>query len=155
MRTKKRDGITIESGRPDVGDRSRLNLRPLSQEQSVLDIDAEASDGVLDFGMAQKDLDCPDVACRPVDHRRLCSPERVRSIFGTPQADRSDPIVNQTRILPSATVLRGDNPTRKDEVAHRAATSLKPREQAYADIGCQFRTGPADLSSSARLSRAF
>jgi hypothetical protein len=64
-----------ESGRLYVVDRSKLDFSSLGEEQSILDIHAEVSDSVFDLRVSEQDLDRTDVSCRPVDQRRLCSPE--------------------------------------------------------------------------------
>ena len=69
----------------------------LSQERSIFDIHAEIAHGVLDLGVAQQDLDSSNVAGRPVNYRCLGPPQGMRAVFGFPQTDRGDPLVNKAR----------------------------------------------------------
>ena len=41
----------------------------LREQQGILYVDAKITDRVLDLGMTQKNLDCPQIPRRLVDHR--------------------------------------------------------------------------------------
>tara|TARA_B100000029_G_scaffold219562_1_gene217270 strand:+ start:577 stop:753 length:177 start_codon:yes stop_codon:yes gene_type:complete len=45
-----------------------------SQLQRVIDLDTEISDGALDLGMTEQQLDRPQTVCTAVNHRRLGAP---------------------------------------------------------------------------------
>jgi len=87
--------------------------------------------------MAKENLDCPDVARGPVDHRRLRSPHRMRSVFCSAQPYGRHPLVDQTRILPGAHVVCIVDPAWKDKVGSRPTAALQPSKQAAANIGGQ------------------
>ena len=61
--------------------RSTSDLGSLGQEERVFHVDVKVADSVLDLGVTKQDLDGAYVSCRPVDHRRLRAPKRVRAIL--------------------------------------------------------------------------
>jgi len=63
------------------------NFGSLGWRQGIIDIDTEISNRVLDVGMAQQDLNCPEIARRFVDQRRLGSPHRVCAILPLIETD--------------------------------------------------------------------
>ena len=46
----------------------------------MLHLDAEIPDGALDLGVAEQELDRPQIAGAPVDQRYLGSPQRVGAV---------------------------------------------------------------------------
>lgn len=114
------------------------DVRCLSQPKSILDIYAEVPDSALDFRVPEKDLDGTQISGRPVDDRCLRSTQRVRAVVFTPQADTCDPLIDQTRILPSTDVVRMIDAAGKGVVVYGATTPLKPGKQTRTRIGLQF-----------------
>jgi hypothetical protein len=78
---------------------SDSHLCCLCQCQSVFDFDAQIADGCLDFGMPDKYLHGPQIACLLVDQGCLCAPERVGAVIIAPQTNGSHPFVYQARIM--------------------------------------------------------
>ena len=67
---------------------------PFRQRQSIIDIYADISDGMLDVGMTEQDLNCPQISGRLLDQRGFCPAQRVRSIVSRIETDRCDPFVD-------------------------------------------------------------
>lgn len=129
-----------ESGRPRINGRPLygLNFDTLCQEQSVFDIDTKIADRILDLGMTQQNLDCPNVAGGPIDHRGFCPPKRVRSVFGLPKTNCSHPFINQAGILARAHVSGVVDSAGKEIFDRGAAPSLQPCQQCRSHIGGEF-----------------
>ena len=51
-----------------------LDFRSLGEFEGIFDVDAEIPDCVLDFGVAQQDLNSAEVSCRLVNYRRFGTP---------------------------------------------------------------------------------
>lgn len=122
------------------------DLDSLSQEQRILDIDAEVADCVLDLGVAKEDLDGAQVTRRLMDHCRLRATKRVRAIFFRTQTDRDYPLVNKLRILPRAHVVGAIDPAWKGTLADRAATPFEPSQKAGSHVA-----GDLELDRAPRL----
>jgi hypothetical protein len=58
-----------------------LNVCAFRQMERVLDVDTKIADRALDLGVAEQDLDRPQIAGCFVDDRRLRSPQRVRAVM--------------------------------------------------------------------------
>jgi len=115
-----------------------LDFCSLSQEQSVLDVNSEITNGIFDLRMAKQDLDRADVAGGAIDHRRFGTTEGMRSIFGFTQSNGSDPLINEPSILASAHVMAVIDPAWEHEVGMIASSSLKPRGQRGPNVGGNF-----------------
>src|SRR5215471_3155507 len=68
--------------------------------ERVINLDAEVSDGTLDFRMAEQELDRTQVASAPVDQRYLGAPKRVGAVDARIEADACDPLGDEPRVLP-------------------------------------------------------
>ena len=69
--------------------------------QGIIDLDAEVSDGAFDLGVAEQELDSPQIACASIDQGRLCPPEGMRSEDLWVQSDAGSPFGHKPRVLPS------------------------------------------------------
>ena len=67
--------------------------------QRVIYLDSKVSDGTLQLGMAEENLDGPQVFRAFVDQRGLCSPHRVRTIDRWIEADGSNPLMDDPGVL--------------------------------------------------------
>ncbi|GAB5352530.1 hypothetical protein TMRH483_01118 [Qipengyuania sp. 483] len=76
----------------------------LASPQSVLYVDTEIADRVLDLRVTQQDLDRTNVAGSPIDHRGFCPPKRVCSILGLPKSNCGHPFIDEEGILTRAHV---------------------------------------------------
>lgn len=80
------------------------DLRSLSQRERVLHFDAEVPHRGLDFGVAEQNLNSPQVPGLLVNYRCLGASERMRPIILTPQTDRRHPLVDEPGVLACAEV---------------------------------------------------
>ena len=71
-----------------------LNFIALGKGKRIIDVDAKISNGVLNVGMAQQNLDGSRVARRFVNERCLRAANRVRAVFFYVETDRTDPLIN-------------------------------------------------------------
>jgi len=78
---------------------SELDL--LRNSQCIVYLDTEVSDSAFQFGVAEQDLNCPEVSGLLVDESRLRSSHRMRSIGARLKANASHPSSNNARILSS------------------------------------------------------
>lgn len=124
----------------------RSDFRSLGEEQGILDVNAEISNRVLDFGVSQQDLDRAEVPGRLVYHGRLGPAKRVCTVLGSSKANRIDPFICQPGVLPRAEMPRAINAAWKNVVALGAAPASEPCMEARADICSEF-----ELNRSARL----
>src|SRR6266851_4578562 len=67
--------------------------------QGVIDLNAEISDRAFDLGMPEQELDGPEIACAPIDQGGFCASQRMRPKQPRVQADASDPLRYEARIL--------------------------------------------------------
>ena len=112
-----------------AGSRGQSDLRPLREGQGVLDVDTEIPNGVLDLGMAEKDLHGAQVAGCLVDDRCLGPPQRMRTIFLAAKADPYDPLIDETRILAGAEMIGMVDTAWEHVIAQRSAAALEPRQK--------------------------
>ena len=68
----------------------------------LLNVDTEVSNGALNLGVAEEDLDCSQIAGRLVDDRRLGSAQRMRAVFLGMQSNADDPLAHEPCVLPRA-----------------------------------------------------
>ena len=68
----------------------------------IIHFDAKVSDGAFDLGVAEQELDGPQIAGSAVDQRCFCSPQRVRAKDLWVQADAGEPFGEKPRVLPRA-----------------------------------------------------
>lgn len=123
-----------------------LHLRALSEGERVLYVDAKIANRALDFRVAEQDLHGAQVACLLVDDGRLGSAQRMGTVIFPAQSDPSHPLINKSRILPSADMLRMIDPAREDEVINLAASAFEPRKNAAAGGFKELKlNGPAGL----------
>src|SRR4051812_1634165 len=76
---------------------SDVNL--FSYRKGIVDLNAEVAHRALDFRVAQQDLDGAQIACSPVDERRLSAAQRVRAKQEWVETDAGDPLADQARVL--------------------------------------------------------
>jgi hypothetical protein len=125
-----------ERARPhDAQGRSPSDFSPLCQFQCILNIDAEIPDCVLNLGMAKQDLDRSKVTSCLIDHGSLRSPKGMRAVILPTQPDSSDPLINQSGVLPSAEMIVVVDSTGKGIVIDCTSPPLKPAKQACSDLG--------------------
>ena len=72
------------------------------QVERVLDVHAEIANRALDPGVAEQDLDGPQLASRLVDDRRVRSPQRECAVILAAQSGPGSPLVVQPGMLPRA-----------------------------------------------------
>lgn len=112
----------------------RSDFCAFSKGKRIFDIHSEIANGVLDLAMAQQKLNGPKVACGLVYDRRFGSPERMGSIFLTPQAYSRHPLIDEASILAGAEVIAVVDPARKNIVSQGATTTFEPGQQARSGI---------------------
>jgi hypothetical protein len=126
--------LTEQWARPhNAQGRSPSYFSTLGKFQCILYVNAEITNCVLDLGVAKQDLDRSKVASGLVDHGSLRSPKRMRAIILPPQPNRSDPLIDQSGVLPSAEMIGVADSTRKGIVIDRSSPSLKPGKQTCPD----------------------
>lgn len=123
-----------------------LHLRPVGKREGVLYVNAQIANGALDLRVAEEDLHGAQVACLLINDGRLGSVQRMSAIIRRAQADRSHPLINKPSILPSTDMIGVIEPARKDKLVKRAASALKPGQNAAASRLEQF-----ELNGSAGL----
>jgi hypothetical protein len=129
-------GSRSEKARPHKAQgRSPSDFSPLGQFQCILNVDAEIPDCVLNLGMAKKDLDRSKVTSGLVDHGSLRSPEGMRAVILPTQPNRSNPLIDQSGVLPSAEMIGVVYSTGKGIVIDCSSPSLKPSKQTSPDLG--------------------
>ena len=75
---------------------------------------------------SEQDLDGAKVTGCPVDDRCLRSPERMRPVLASHQADPRNPFIDEPSILAGAEVPAVIDPAWEDVVVDRAAPPIKP-----------------------------
>ena len=68
--------------------------------KGIIDLDAKVPNGAFDFGVAEQELNRPQVARAPIDQGRLGSPERMGPEEVRVQPNARDPLGDEPRILP-------------------------------------------------------
>ena len=71
----------------------------LGDFDSVVNLDPEISDGALDLGVAEQQLNGSKIAGSPINQGRLRSAQRVRSELQRIEADARDPFADEAGIL--------------------------------------------------------
>ena len=84
----------VSGSSPETG-ASGLDLCILGQGKSILHVDPKIAHRVLDFAMAEQDLNRTKVFGRPVDYRCFRSAKRVRAIFALQETDTCYPFVDK------------------------------------------------------------
>ena len=77
------------------------DLDLLGYGEGIIDIDAQVSNGALDLGVAEQELNGSKVPGSSVDHGRLGPPERVRAEFQRIETDAGNPLADEAGILSS------------------------------------------------------
>lgn len=75
---------------------------PSRSNTNFFSINPEIAHHILDLAVAEKNLDGTQIAGRPVDDRRLGSPEREGAIFASHQANPGQPFIDKSSILAAA-----------------------------------------------------
>ena len=91
----------------------------LGDIKRVVDLDAEVSNRAFDLGVAEEQLNRPQVARAPVDQGRLRPPHGMRGVLARVEADAADPLAHETSILASRSML-----------TDRTRAWSKPREKS-------------------------
>jgi hypothetical protein len=118
-----------------VQGRFRSNFSPFGQFRCILYINAEIPDCVLDLGMAKQDLDRSKVAGGLIDHGSLRSPQGMRTVILSTKPVPSDPLIDQSGVLPRAEMIDVVDTTGKGMVINCSSPSLKPSKQTCSDLG--------------------
>ena len=122
------------------------DLGVFGKGKRVLHVDSKIAHRILDLAMTEKDLDCSQIAGRPVDDRCLRSPERVGAILAPHQTDPCHPFVDNPSILPRAQAPIVINSAGEHIIVQRAASAYEPCQQVGPSILQQFElNGPACL----------
>jgi hypothetical protein len=106
------------NGLDELGNRSEFRLP--REGQGVFDVDAETTHGAPDLCVTQQNLDGAKVARLPMDDGSLSSPERMRAVVLSPQADPCDSRARE----PGADVTGMVDLPWKDEVVDQARVSV-------------------------------
>ena len=101
-----------------------LDFRSLGEFEGIFDLDVEIPDCVLDFGVAQQDLNSAEVTFCLVNDRRFGTPQRMRSLFLRSKSDRHNPFAHEAGILPRAHVTLWVDPARERIIVDRAAAPI-------------------------------
>lgn len=115
------------------------DLDALRQDKSILNVDPEIADRVLNLGVAEQNLDRPQISGRSVDHGRLGAPHGVGAVFFPPQPDRGDPFVDEASILPRAHRMAGTDPAWEHEIIDGATPPQQPSCEARAGVRGNFK----------------
>ena len=91
------------------------DLDLLRNLQSVIDLDAQVPHRRLKFGVAQQQLNRPQVLRALVDQCRLRAPHRVRAVGGRVKAGGHHPVLDDSRVLPGGDMGGLVQPARKEE----------------------------------------
>lgn len=83
-----------------------LDLRLLRDLQCAIEPDPQVSNGTLDLGMAERDLDGCQVFGASVDQRRLGSSQGVRAIDCRIETDGAHPLTYDPRVLAGRNMRR-------------------------------------------------
>jgi hypothetical protein len=87
----------------------------------IIDLDAKISDGALNLGVPQQQLDRPQIACSPIDQGRFRAPERMCSEQARIQANAGRPGRDQPSVLASTKVGHRASSAGKNVSARRLA----------------------------------
>jgi len=71
----------------------------LRYRKSVIDLNAQISDGALDLCVAEQELDGPKITGAPIDQRRLCSSEGMGAEKLGFKSDSGNPFRDKPRVL--------------------------------------------------------
>jgi len=115
-------------------DRPTSGFGALCKKQSVLYVDTEIADRVLDLRVTQQDLDRTNVAGSPIDHRGFRPPKRMRAIFGLPKSNCGHPLINEAGILTCAHVSGMIHPAWEEIIDRRATASFQPGEEGRSHV---------------------
>ena len=107
---------TVESGGRGPGDPTGLHLSLFGDLQRVVDLDSEVSDGALEFGVTEQELNRPEIPGPPVDQRRLGASHRMSAVGRLIKPNRARPGMNDPGILPSRKVRRRRHAARKEKL---------------------------------------
>jgi hypothetical protein len=77
----------------------RSELALLRERQGIIDFDPEVTDGALDLGMSEEQLDRSQIAGRTVDLRRLGTAHRMRAIGAAVHPGTLDPALYDAGVL--------------------------------------------------------
>lgn len=111
----------------------------LGQDKSILNVDPEIPDRVLDLGMAEQNLDRTQISSRAVDHGRFGAPHGVGAVVFPPQSDRGDPFIDEPGILPRAHRMAGTDTAWKHEIIDGATPPQQPCCEARAGVRGNFK----------------
>ena len=78
-----------------------LYLRVLSNVEGVFHLNPEVSDGALELGVPEEELDGSQVFGSLVDQSGFCAPQRMRAVHRGVQPDVGYPRRNKASILPA------------------------------------------------------
>src|ERR1043166_6759834 len=101
--------------------RSDINL--FGNGEGVVDLNAEVSDGALDLGVAEQELDSPQIACASIDQGCLCPPEGMRTEDVWVQPDAGSPLGDKPGVLPCRHRLFLTAPAGKQDLARLSSRS--------------------------------
>ncbi len=90
-----------------------LHFSLLRDFQRIIDLDAKVPHRALQFGVAEQELDRPDVLRAPVNQGRLCPAHRVGPVDLGFQPDRGHPGIHNAGVLPRRQMRRLMYPTRE------------------------------------------
>ena len=69
-----------------------LDVNLLRNGDGVVHFDAEVPHRALDLAVTKQQLDCPEIACAPVDERCLRSPQRVSAVEMRVKINAGEPV---------------------------------------------------------------
>src|SRR5262245_1248437 len=125
------DGSTWHVATGTVAGRARQlcpgtsDLDFLSDLKGVVDLYPEVSNRAFDPVMAEQKLYRSEVACPPVDERRLGPAHLMRRVFEGIKPDAADPLGNEPGVLSCGQMLIAAVTTREHALARLAATDPK------------------------------
>lgn len=77
-----------------------LDIDLLRHRQRIIDLGPEVTHRALEIGVTEQQLYGSEVFCASVDKHCFGASQRVRSVGARVQADRSNPVIDDSRILP-------------------------------------------------------
>ncbi len=105
--------------------------------KGIIDLDAKVPDRAFDFGVAEQELNRPQVARALIDQGRLGSPERMGPEEVPVQPDASDPLGDEPRVLPGRHA-RSRTPTGEQKIhpafCAQLSNSRRPPDESVPSI---------------------
>jgi hypothetical protein len=121
--------------------RSDVNL--FRNQKGIIDINPEISNCALNLRMTQEELDGPEIACSPIDHRGFSPSQTLGTVGEGIQPDRAKPGSQQTGVLARCHAPSPINPAWKEWLALVQVLLLEPAPHSLAGLLCDLKLNVA------------